>query len=154
MQAAAEGVPIDELIARNPMKALHWIQSAARRKAQSSDPNRGAYAALRSRALPVIENNVPGYRALRKDYASNEGLDKAKTFGDKLFGGANSQAIQNPGMRAELVASGCNIGSPNKGVSATGSGAGAGDGTASASHFSVHHARHSLAMLVLCTMHC
>ena len=103
VQAAAEGVPIDELIARNPMKALHWIQSAARRKAQSSDPNRGAYAALRSRALPVIENNVPAYRALRKDYASNEGLDKAKTFGDKLFGGANSQAIQNPGMRAELV---------------------------------------------------
>lgn len=75
VQAAAEGVDVDGLIAQNPMKALHWIQSAARRKAQSADPNRAAYASLRQRALPVIENNVPQYGQLRRDYASNEGID-------------------------------------------------------------------------------
>ena len=103
VQAAAEGVDVDSLINSNPMAALHWMQSAARRKAQSSDPNRTAYQALRNRALPVIEEHVPAYRDLRTSYASNEGLDTAKTFGDRLFGGAQSNMMNNPGLRGQMV---------------------------------------------------
>lgn len=103
VQAAAENLDLDQLIAANPLKALHWIQAAARRKSKSTDPNAMAFGALRTRLLPIIENAIPEYRQLRRDYATNGGLEDAITFGDRLFGGAQSNVMNNPGMRTELV---------------------------------------------------
>lgn len=103
VQAAVEGMKLHALIKKNPLEAAHWMQAAARRKSQSSDANAVTYGRLRQRFVDAIENASPEYRSIRQRYGTNEQAESAVEFGDKLFGGAQSNLMNNPGLRAKMV---------------------------------------------------
>ena len=106
IDAAAAGKPIDELIESNPLAAAHWMQSAALKRSQNgTDPLATAYGNLRTRLLKEIEASRPEYAQIRRDFGEAHQVDDAVKFGDRLFGGSQSNLLNNPGMRDELVES-------------------------------------------------
>ena len=85
--AAGEGLSLEQMIAENPLRAAHWMQSKARQLGESgTDVVRSqAFTALRQRLLDAIEEASPGYNAIRKKYGDEYGNIQALEFGDKFL---------------------------------------------------------------------
>ncbi|MAF57808.1 hypothetical protein [Ponticaulis sp.] len=85
--AAGEGLDLAGMVARNPLRAAHWMQSRARMLEQgaSEAADRGAYRSLRSRILNAIESEVPEYREVRQLYGDEYGALEAVDFGKEFM---------------------------------------------------------------------
>lgn len=84
--AAGEGIDLNRFIAERPLEAAHWMQSKARKLADSADPTiRSAFTSLRKRLLVGINKASPGYDDVRRAYGDEFGNEQALAFGDKFL---------------------------------------------------------------------
>jgi len=84
--ADAEGVPLEQMMAKRPLEAAHWMQSRARELADTQDATaRRAFRGIRDRLLKAINKASPGYDAVRKQYGDEFGNQQALEFGNKFL---------------------------------------------------------------------
>jgi hypothetical protein len=88
--ADAEMLDLDEFIRRDPRRAAHWLQSAAREQAAlaSEKGDRAmarAYGRMRDNLLRPLESSVPGYRDVRSEFGSVEQIDSALDAGKRFL---------------------------------------------------------------------
>jgi len=85
--AAGEGLSLDEMIAKSPLRAAHWAQSKARQLSESNTDvvKASAFGALRRRLLEIINEVAPEYDQVRRKYGDEFGNLQALEFGDKFL---------------------------------------------------------------------
>jgi hypothetical protein len=84
--ADAQGVPLKQMMAERPLEAAHWMQSRARKLADTQDATaKLAFLGIRDRLLKAINKASPGYDAVRKQYGDEFGNEQALEFGNKFL---------------------------------------------------------------------
>ena len=94
---------VDAYVKARPYEAAHWMRS---RLSQASRSAQGSERMVLGNTVEQLDEVLDGwdtYAATKRAWGTEEGLVKARTFGDRLFGGSNSSLMNNPGMRDELV---------------------------------------------------
>jgi len=94
---------VDAYVSARPYEAGHWMRS---KLSEASRSAQGAERMVLGNTVDQIDEVLDGFDAYaqtKRNWGTEQGVLNAREFGDRLFGGANSSLMNNPGMRAELV---------------------------------------------------
>lgn len=90
--ASGKMLNVEQMIAKDPRRAAHWMQMAAGQKAQEAfDAGNkvlgNAYTDMRNQILKRLENEgvAPGYQQARMQFGDEFGIEQAVTFGSRFF---------------------------------------------------------------------
>lgn len=90
--AAGKMLNVEQMVAKDPRRAAHWMQMAAGQKAQEAfDAGNkvlgNAYTDMRNQILSRLENPgvAPGYQQARMQFGDEFGIEQAVTFGSRFF---------------------------------------------------------------------
>ena len=91
--ALGKRMTVDQYIAQDPRRALHWMQSAAREivDAERAAPSPSkitlnTYTTVRTQMLDALDRAVPGYNDVRGPFGTVEEIDTALSAGRNFLG--------------------------------------------------------------------
>jgi hypothetical protein len=96
---------VDAYINARPYEAAHWMRSKLSQASRSAQGAERMVLGNTVEQLDDVLDQLDTYAATKRQWGTEESLLGAQKFGDRLFGGANSSLMNNPGMRDELIRS-------------------------------------------------
>lgn len=88
--ADAEMIDLEQMVQQDPRQAAHWLQRAAREKADEAKDKGNrvlakAYGRMRTNLLRPLEKVVPGYNNVRGQFGSVEEIDRSLSIGRRFL---------------------------------------------------------------------
>ena len=88
--AAGNMQSVEQMVAKDPRRAAHWMQSTAHQLADQADqagnaPLANAYRSMRDNILKRLEPAAPGYKEVRQQFGTEFTNQRALTAGDRFL---------------------------------------------------------------------
>lgn len=88
--AAGNMQSVEQMVAKDPRRAAHWMQSTAHQLADQADqagntPLANAYRTMRDNILKRLEPATPGYKEVRQQFGTEFTNQRALTAGDRFL---------------------------------------------------------------------